>query len=83
MVKRLAPFALLASIALASPAAAADFTGWVPAGKLRLTRSEPVATRLGDGRVLLTGGQAPVEIVAATELYDPTANTWTPAAPMA
>ena len=66
----------------ASPAAASEFAGWVPAGKLRLTRSEPVATRLGDGRVLLTGGQAPVPIVAATELYDPAANAWTPAAPM-
>jgi hypothetical protein len=82
MVRRLALFALLAGIASASPAAAEDFAGWVPAGKLGLTRSDPVATRLGNGRVLLTGGQAPVRIVAASELYDPTANSWTPAASM-
>jgi hypothetical protein len=77
MVRRLALFALLAGIASASPAAAEDSAGWVPSGKLGLTRSEPVATRLGNGRVLLTGGQAPVQIVAASELYDPTANSWT------
>ena len=82
MVRRLALFALLAGIASASPAAAEDFAGWAPAGKLGLTRSEPVATRLGNGRVLLTGGQAPVPIVAASELYDPAANAWTPTAPM-
>ena len=82
MVRRLALFALLASVAPASSARATDFTGWEPAGYLRLARTEPVATRLADGRVLLTGGQAPVPIVAASELYDPTANRWAPAAPM-
>ena len=73
---------LAAALVSASPAAASDFGSWVPAGRLGLTRSEPVATRLGDGRVLLTGGQAPVPIVAASELYDPIANRWTAAAPM-
>src|SRR6478609_2446416 len=82
MVRRLALIALLASIASASPAAA-EFKGWATAGRLSLARSQPVATRLADGRVLLVGGQAPVDITAAAEIYDPAANAWSPTAPMA
>ena len=87
MVRRLALFALLVVVASASasasPAVAAEFKGWVPAGRLELARSQPEAARLADGRVLLVGGQASVDITAAAEIYDPAANAWSPAAPMA
>ncbi len=82
MVRRLALFALLVIVVSASPAAA-EFKGWVQAGRLELARSQPEAARLADGRVLLVGGQASVEITAAAEIYDPVANAWSPTASMA
>jgi hypothetical protein len=44
---------------------------WQDAGTLVVPRAGHAATRLQDGRVLVTGGG-----VARTEVYDPKANAW-------
>jgi hypothetical protein len=45
-------------------------------------RYNHAAVRLRDGRVLVTGGQA-ADAAATAEIYDPAAERWHPAAPMA
>lgn len=47
-------------------------SGWVPTGSLALDRLLHAATRLEDGRVLVTGG-----FNRTSELYDPATGTWT------
>ncbi|WP_052499540.1 Kelch repeat-containing protein [Streptomyces vietnamensis] len=61
---------------------------WTETGRLHEARRIHSLTVLRDGRVLAAGGitgpQAfPPSAVAGSELYDPEAGTWTPAAPMA
>ncbi|MGV9267633.1 DUF6603 domain-containing protein [Kitasatospora sp. NPDC003701] len=63
--------------------------GWTPTASLLTARKGHQATLLADGRVLVTGGD-PVtgpgghdpHSLAAAELYDPTAGTWTALGPM-
>lgn len=59
---------------------------WESAGRMGARRAEHSATLLGDGRVLVAGGYdsaAGGHATATGELYNPTANRWVPAAPMA
>jgi hypothetical protein len=44
-------------------------------------RAYPTATLLGNGQVLVTGGENPA-VVASAELYDPASNSWSPAGTM-
>jgi hypothetical protein len=67
---------------------------WTPTGSLATPRKGHEAVALPDGRVLVTGGDAVVaghrqgdggydpHSLATAELYDPTAGTWAPAAPL-
>jgi hypothetical protein len=50
-----------------------------PMGQYRYGQT---ATRLADGRVLVTGGQDSVSPLKSTEIYDPAADRWISAAPM-
>ena len=73
----------LSSAALFTPAAGT----WAAAAPLSTPRRLHTATKLADGRVLVTGGIAgppatPSTGVASAEIYDPAANTWTPVGPM-
>ncbi|MEU7727883.1 DUF6603 domain-containing protein [Streptomyces sp. NPDC040724] len=68
-----------------------DTDAWTPAASLRTPRTGHQATVLADGRILVTGGD-PVLLPgtgrisgrspASAEIYDPVADTWTPAADM-
>jgi hypothetical protein len=57
-------------------------------GSMGVGRAEFAATLLQDGRVLVTGGRSqpigptPPDLLASSELYDPTSGTFTPGAPM-
>ncbi|MFO0588511.1 MAG: kelch repeat-containing protein [Polyangiaceae bacterium] len=57
-----------------------DAGGWIDTGKLLFPRVQHAATRLKDGRVLVTGGvvYAPTTAVTATaEIYSPVTGAWT------
>ncbi len=49
---------------------------------MRVARSTPEATIMCDRRVLVTGGRNGSVSFNTAEIYDPTSNTWTAAAPM-
>ena len=56
---------------------------WATAASLQTPRASHRAARLADGRVLVAGGFADrfgVDALDRVEIYDPAANTWTPAA---
>ena len=56
-----------------------DAGGWIDTGKLLFPRYQHAATRLKDGRVLITGGvvYAPKTAVTATaEIFDPATSAW-------
>jgi len=58
---------------------------WAAAGTMATTRLDFTATLLPSGRVLVVGGldaPAPSNSLASAEVYDPTTNAWSPAAPM-
>jgi N-acetylneuraminic acid mutarotase len=58
---------------------------WAPGGTMMATRLDFTATILANGKVLVVGGQDqpfPSTSLASAELYDPTTNSWLPAAPM-
>ncbi|WP_437756214.1 Kelch repeat-containing protein [Sorangium sp. So ce1389] len=60
---------------------------WAPAAPLAQPRSGHAAILLPSGRVLVAGGRSRSEApagasLASVELYDPTSNTWTAAAPL-
>ena len=58
---------------------------WAPAGSMTLARDSHTASLLGNGRVLVAGGQVSGDAGAreGAELYSPTTNSWTPTASMA
>ena len=61
---------------------------WSLAASLRTARALHTATLLNDGHLLVAGGtesslEDPSIALASAELYDPIANTWTAAPPMA
>lgn len=76
-----------AVLAIAAPAPAAQ---WFPAVPMHEPRGGQTATLLPDGEVLVAGGYHIVventghyyESSRSTELFNPTTNTWRPAAPM-
>ena len=64
-------------IATAATPAATSLGGWSTAGALRTGRAEHTATRLLDGRVLVTGGRdGGDQALASTELFDPKTGRW-------
>src|SRR6266581_4941593 len=70
-------------LSMTAPAAGVD-NPWSPAPSMATARADHTATLLGNGEVLLAGGQGPGGVaLASCELYDPTTNTWSPAASMA
>jgi hypothetical protein len=52
---------------------------WTPAAPLHSARLRPTATLLPNGKVLVVGGDGPVDPATSAELYDPTADRWMPA----
>src|SRR6266568_5878394 len=70
-------------LSMTAPATGVD-NPWSPAPSMATARADHTATLLGNGEVLLAGGQGPGGVaLASCELYDPTTNTWSPAASMA
>lgn len=56
---------------------------WSPGPNLGTARMDHTATRMKDGRVLVVGGRGPSGgALSSAEIYDPTANAWTPANPI-
>jgi N-acetylneuraminic acid mutarotase len=55
---------------------------WVRAAPLIQSRSDHGATRLSDGRILVTGGNFGTLPLASSEIYDAQADRWTAAAPL-
>jgi N-acetylneuraminic acid mutarotase len=58
---------------------------WTSAGSMAATRIDHTATLLPNGKVLVAGGVVlpyPAPSLATAELYDPTTNSWSMAAPM-
>jgi N-acetylneuraminic acid mutarotase len=64
-----------------------DTGAWDSAGTMNVPRTHATATLLRDGRVLMVGGGSRgspgFNSTSAAEIFDPTTDTWTPAAPMA
>jgi len=62
----------------AVPAQAASPGAWTVTGTLNTARASHSATRLPDGKVLVTGGMDSTgNPLAGCEIYDPAAGTWT------
>jgi hypothetical protein len=56
---------------------------WSPAGDMAISRGYHVAIRLKDGRVLVAGGNTQIPpYTPPVEIYDPSSNSWSTAAPM-
>ena len=49
---------------------------WAATGVMSRPRMDHTATLLSDGRVLVAGGSDDFDMLAATELYDPTGRSW-------
>ena len=82
-LKNLARFVMVAAaLTINQPAQAGS---WVATGSLGTARQLHTATLLPSGKVLIAGGNTVGSsggITNSVELYDPSAGTWTPAAPM-
>lgn len=59
-----------------------DSHAWLRAAPMGQPRGDHAAAALGDGRVLVAGGENGSFIYRSAELYDPSTDTWTAAAPM-
>jgi N-acetylneuraminic acid mutarotase len=79
-MKRSAIFAfgfVLATFGLSADAAHAAAPAWIAAPEMPLARSAYVATRLGDGRVLMAGGgYASAAYTRTAVAYQPSTGTW-------
>jgi hypothetical protein len=73
------PTAVWASAELYDPVA----NTWAPVASLGVRRYGHTATLLGNGNVLVVGGNNGTTNVASAELYNPGRNTWTAAPPLA
>ncbi len=62
-----------------APPASGPTGTWASAGSMAVGREFPEATLLADGTVLVTGGFAKDQRVAAAELFNPVTRTWSPA----
>ena len=49
---------------------------WSPTGSMSTARMDYTATRLSDGRVLVSGGSNGVGNSASAEIYNPALGTW-------
>jgi N-acetylneuraminic acid mutarotase len=49
---------------------------WTITGRMRVARDYHTATRLADGRVLITGGYSTKGTEGRTEIYDPATGSW-------
>lgn len=56
---------------------------WSPTGSMAVARWLHQATRLPDGRVIVTGGFGGATAASSAEIYDPASGTWSTAASMA
>src|SRR5580658_9403542 len=57
--------------------ASATLNSWTSSGQLGIGRANATATLLGDGDVLLAGGEtASAAPIADVELYDPSSGSW-------
>ena len=66
---------LIVSAAVSAAVAAADT--WSPTGPMSIDRRGHGATRLADGRVLVSGGFSNISrFLATAEIYDPAQSTW-------
>jgi N-acetylneuraminic acid mutarotase len=81
------PDAILASAEVYSPSA----NTWTAVGSMSTTRAGQTAVLLGNGSVLVAGGETATQInpyepasssLASAELYNPASQTWTPAGSM-
>jgi CSLREA domain-containing protein len=75
----------LASAQLYCPELSGTPGAWVPTGSLAAGRQLHTATLLPNGKVLIAGGDkgsAPTDVFSSTELYDPSAGTFTAGNPM-
>ncbi|MGH2469839.1 MAG: kelch repeat-containing protein, partial [Chloroflexota bacterium] len=78
---------LLAALALGAcgPTAASSTSTsghggrWIPAGSMLHAREFAAATKLADGRVLVTGGISANQRIPVAELFNPTTKTWSEA----
>jgi N-acetylneuraminic acid mutarotase len=52
------------------------YSHWYPAGAMRWPRSNHVAIRMRDGRVLVAGG-TPYQTLLTPEIFDPKTGAWT------
>ena len=73
---------LLTALSLAAPSAFAAPT-WTTTTSLVDARRSHTATLLGNGQVLVVGGQGNSNFLDSAERFDPASNTWSTAAPMA
>lgn len=55
---------------------------WQALAPLKTARSRFGVARLPDGRIVVTGGRGAAGVLASTEVYDPTADAWTPGPPL-
>jgi N-acetylneuraminic acid mutarotase len=71
-------FIYLASAELFDP----DLNMWTSAGNMASPRAFHSAKLLGDGRVLVVGGQDGIGFPSEVEIYDPPTNSWSKVAPI-
>jgi hypothetical protein len=78
----LAALAVVAGRPGAGAAAPLVGPGWSSAGAMGIARQGHSASRLADGRVLVSGGLVTGGTTATAEIYNPATNAWTSAASM-